>query len=52
MNARIEWTDDSRTILQQIFTGKWTWDEFYEIAQEAKKMMVTVDHTVHLVSDL
>jgi len=52
MGIQVEWADQSQTIVHQIFTGSWTWEEFYSATQQSKQMVASAERIVHIVSDL
>lgn len=51
MAARAAWQDEERTIILQIFTGNWTWEEFYAVCDQSTRMMETVTWRVDLIAD-
>ena len=52
MPVEVKWRDENQTVILQIFSGRWTWDEFYEYnSHRIPEMMRQVNHTVHIVSD-
>ncbi len=51
MPITVEWYNDAKTILLERFEGDWTLDEYKRLIDEARLMLSTVDHTVHILVD-
>ena len=52
MSIEAAWINEDKTAILMTFDGKWTWDDAYDIMSTVQTMAETVDHTVHLISDL
>jgi len=50
MPVRVRWYDDTQTTVLYEFSGKWTWNEFYPVYQQAYEMITSVEHIVHSIS--
>ncbi|MBC8171272.1 MAG: hypothetical protein H7X77_06355 [Anaerolineae bacterium] len=51
MGIQLKWTDETKTVILQTFEGKWTWEDFYKVNQQAFAMIHTVSHKVDIFSD-
>lgn len=51
MPVQVDWLDNQQDIVILRFTGTWTWDEFFPARQQARELIQTVDHTVHIILD-
>ena len=52
MPVRIFWLDESeKDVLQYEFTGKWTWDEFFPVFEEALALESSQPHRVDVILD-
>lgn len=51
MPIQVDWDNPEKTIVRFIYTGKWTWDEFYEVITRANEMMDTVEKPVVSIID-
>ena len=52
MPITVSWLDEEKTIVLQVYTGRWTWDEFYQATQvTTAKMMKSTNQTVHIFAD-
>jgi hypothetical protein len=49
MPVTVRWYDDAHTIILYEFSGKWTWDEFYPIYEQAYEMITGIDGKVHSI---
>jgi len=52
MPIRVQWDNPEKTVLRQIFDGKWTGPEYYASLDEMTRLLKDVDHRVHLVGDM
>jgi hypothetical protein len=52
MAIAVAWYDIGQTILLYRFSPEWTWEEFFEIKQQADAMLDTIDHPAALIFDL
>ena len=46
-----KWGDSQKTIIHTIFDGNWTLEEYHKMIDEMHTMVLSVDHTVHFISD-
>ena len=46
-----EWGDPQKTIIYTVFDGTWTLEEYHHMIDEMNKMVLSVDHMVHFISD-
>lgn len=46
------WENDEKTILRQIYTDRWTVDDFIACTDRTHRLLKSVPHTVHLIIDL
>jgi len=51
MPVTIDWFDAEKTAIVQTFVGDWTWEEHFEVIEEFREMMETVDHVVDYVAN-
>jgi len=52
MPIELLWDNKDKTVIRQVFDGRWTWEEFYQMnCNRIPEMMQSVDHTVHVFSD-
>ena len=51
MGIQIAWADETQTVILETFQGNWTWEEFYDMSQQAFTMIRSVNHIVHIFSD-
>jgi hypothetical protein len=53
MPLYIRWADDSQTAILVQAVGKWTWETFYEVIEEARRMIDAEggSHKVHTILD-
>ncbi|MBK8022227.1 MAG: hypothetical protein IPK19_12555 [Chloroflexi bacterium] len=51
MGAIAAWYDSDRTIILQIYTDNWTWDDFYSACRQSAEMMGSVSHRVDIIAD-
>jgi hypothetical protein len=52
MGVEVVWDNAERTIIRSIFSGKWTWDDFYQSLDQTYGLMDSVKHSVHLIVDM
>ena len=45
------YNDDKRVILIDV-VGKWTWEDYQELGNQIRPMLLSVDHTVDLIADM
>jgi hypothetical protein len=51
MGAVAAWQDEERSIILQIYTETWTWDDLYDACRHSAAMMRTVDGRVDVIAD-
>jgi len=52
MSIQILWDDDDKTIMRQVFCGRWTVEEYRHIIEKTEKLLKGLPHTVHIIMDL
>jgi hypothetical protein len=52
MPTQCYWDDAAQTIIRMDYTGSWTWEEFFQAADEARRLANSVPHRVDYISDL
>ena len=45
------YNDDKRVILIDV-VGKWTWEDYQELGNQIRPMLLAVDHTMDLIADM
>jgi hypothetical protein len=51
MPIKSEWGNPQKTIIHSVFGETWTLDEYHAMIDTMHKMVVSVDHPVHFISD-
>lgn len=51
MPIHISWYDEQKTILLEVFEGKWSVEDYYRLIDDAAAHLATVPHTVHIMID-
>lgn len=51
MGAVAAWQDEERSIILQIYTDSWTWDDLYDACRHSADMMRTVEGRVDVITD-
>lgn len=51
MTARVFWDNEEQTILQHVYSGDVTPDDYYFIIDNSAEMIRSVAHTVHVIVD-
>ena len=46
-----EWGNPQKTIIHSVFDPVWTLDEYHGMIDTMHKMVISVDHPVHFISD-
>lgn len=49
MTFKLNWDNDEKTLFRFEMEGKWTWDEYHQIVDEAFQMIRPLDHTVDVI---
>lgn len=52
MPITVEWLDPAKHILTITYTGRWTWDDFYEADELMRRTIDETDGTAHLIIDV
>lgn len=52
MTIRVEWDNAEKTAILFSYHGPWTWDEFFETADQGDALAATVSHPVHHIYDV
>jgi hypothetical protein len=52
MGVQVAWDNAEKTIVRYVFEGKWTWEEFFPVYDNAIAMEKSVPHRVHVILDL
>ena len=52
MGIIIEWDDDEKTILRQVYNGLWTWQEMDAMLSQAYQLIEVVGHRVDFIVDI
>jgi hypothetical protein len=50
MGVEVRWDDDEQTLLRIDVTGRWKWDDVYKALEGIKPLIMSVSHTVNLIS--
>lgn len=51
MGIQVSWHDEHKTIMLQVFEGKWTLEDYYRLVDEAAALIRPLPHTVHIIAD-
>ena len=51
MSITVDWHDSEKTIILYVFSGKWTWSEFYDVYHRAIAMENSAPNRVDVVID-
>ncbi len=52
MPIAVEWLDSANNILLISYTGRWTWDDFYDADETMRREIDAVNGTAHLIIDV
>src|SRR5687767_15951584 len=52
MSIVVDWYDSQKRLMLYVFSGKWTWSEFYDVYHKAVAMENSVPHRVDVVIDI
>ncbi|MEO8611825.1 MAG: hypothetical protein ABI690_28255 [Chloroflexota bacterium] len=47
-----QWDNSDKTVLCYRLEGRWTWDEIYQMLEEARALWKSVNHTVDMIVDM
>lgn len=51
MPIHVHWDNDEKTILMEVFEGRWVIEDYYRMIDEAVERLAEVSHTVHIIAD-
>ena len=51
MPIQTEWGNPQKTVIHSVFGETWTLDEYHAMIDTMHKMVISVDHPVHFISD-
>lgn len=52
MSITVTWDNEDKTILRLTVEDRWTWDEYFASAQQARNEISAVDHPVDIIGDM
>lgn len=52
MTVHVQWENSSRTAIRQTFDPQWRWQDYDDSVEEIREMVNSVDHIVHVISDV
>ena len=52
MPITVQWDDPDETIMRNEFSGKWSWEEFFEANRQASVMMAAKDHSCDIIANM
>lgn len=52
MAIKVAWGDDSKTLLVNVYEGRWTLDDFYLAVRQTNALLDSVDHNVNVILDV
>ena len=52
MTVHVNWENNSRTAIRQTFDPQWRWQDYDASVETIREMLGSVDHTVHIISDV
>lgn len=52
MPIRVIWDNEEKTVIQYLYEGRWTWDDFYKALNQARAMIDTVNHKVDFIVNI
>ena len=52
MPAVVRWDEKHPNVVITIYSGNWTWEEFYTASKEAQQLAATVQHRVDIIVDM
>ena len=52
MSVHVEWENESHTAIRHTFESVWRWQDYDESVVQIRAMMRSVQHTVHVISDI
>ena len=51
MPVQVSWGNPQKTIIHAVFGEAWTLEEYHAMIDDIHKLVTSVDHTVHIISD-
>jgi hypothetical protein len=52
MTVHVEWENAAQTAIRQTFDPQWRWQDYDSSVDKIYAMLKSVDHTVHIISDI
>ena len=52
MGIQVVWDSDSKRSLRFVYTGRWTWDDFFVARTQADALMSSVSYKVDVIVDV
>jgi len=52
MGIKILWEDRSKTVMRQVYEGRWTVDDYRNAVDTTRKLLNGLGHTVHIIVDV
>ncbi len=52
MAIQVNWENDEKTVLLNIYEGAWTMDDFYLAVQQTNALLDSVSHRVNIIFDV
>jgi len=52
MSIIIQWDNPEQTVIHLELKRGWTWEELQDAIHEVDKLIISVDHTVHILIDI
>lgn len=52
MGIVVQWDNPEQTVIRFVYSGQWTFGDLFDVMQEARVLMDSVDHQVHGIIDM
>ena len=52
MGVHVTWDNDEKTAIRYDLAGRWTWDEFFPVYQQATQMIAPLEYKVEFIVNL
>ncbi|MBI1282122.1 MAG: hypothetical protein GC179_28605 [Anaerolineaceae bacterium] len=52
MGIVVQWDNAEQTVIHFVYSGQWTFGDLFDVMQDARVLMDSVDHPVHGIIDL
>lgn len=52
MGISVQWENDQKIAIRQVFDGNWNWDDYNVSVKTLRNMIRSVTHTVDIISDI